>query len=174
MTFLISLLLTFSCMSNASEEKVTVLDNDITAELGYKQAAPHFGASYIRGTESIGFGGYFLFQSESDSGQVPRANQLLSFGPLAKFYVMNTPKATVYVAPGIGINNIRNFYDISAGNPNKTDLYFFGVVFKIGGQLSITPKLKMGLEYTKITNWCEDEITDYLNEYTSLTMTFLF
>lgn len=171
----IALLLT--CLLNilATESKAQdVLENNITAELGYRQGAIHLGATYVRGADPIRWGGYLFYQSENKVADAIRANQLISIGAMSKFFILNTPKGVAYIGPGIGMSEIRNFHDIYAGNPNRFDKLFFGTIFKIGGQLSLTPKMKMGLEYMKISDWCQAEIIDSLTEYSSLTMAFEF
>ena len=163
-----------SDLSVASEqEKVTELGSETTLELGFKQSAIFFGASYIKSFRSVDAGGYFLVQTDKIKDDVTRVNKIISVGALSKFYAAHSSRSALYLAPGVGVHNINNVYDFY-NLSKKAEYTVIGPIFKIGAQYSVSSSIKMGLEFTRIYNWCDEDVPDYNLGHASVTMTFEF
>lgn len=176
MRFIIMVFLTLWiwAINSYGQDTSNTKENNITAEFGFKQGAVHYGATVVKDYDHIGLGGYVFIQTENKSNNVVRAHELVSAGVISKFILLSTPKAQVHFAPGLGFSEIRNFHDLFDINASKSAETFLGAIFKIGAVYSVTSDIKMGLEYSKISNWCEPEVTDFLTEYSSVIMSYDF
>jgi hypothetical protein len=115
-------------------------ENEITGQLGFMNGAANIGVDYAKMADNMGFGGYFLLQTEKK----PYVTQVMSFGGLLKFNIADNQKFSAAMAPGFGLHMFKD-----VGTSDETA---FGLVFKILAQYKMTPDFSLGIESTTLTN----------------------
>ena len=140
--------------------------NELTAHVGFTSSAINLGATYAQMQGATGFGGYFHLQTEKDKV----VNQAMALGALYKINVLDTAKSVFYAAPGFGIAMVKVPSTTGTGTDDKT---IFGLSFKLGAQIKLTPTFALGLERAIFTNWFEEKVGSGF-ELTTVAMTFNF
>ncbi len=146
--------------------------NQITAGLGLVAGAINLGVTYVKPMADFGFGGYFLHQTSKDKNNVPLVNQITALGGLINVNVIDNRSVRAYLAPGFGIAMLKDGYNLATGK--KSDETLIGASFKIGVQMKTSSNFMIGLERMQISNWLNDNIGSYTDEYYSAVGTFEF
>lgn len=120
-------------------------ENEITGLMTFTNGAANIGVDYARMTDDMGYGGYFLLQTEKK----PAVTQVMSFGGLMKFKIADKNKFSASLLPGFGIHM---FKDIGASDETA-----LGLVLKIAAQYKFTSEFAMGIESTTLTNMFSDK-----------------
>ncbi len=131
--------------SSTTSNSYSQAENEMTALLGFTNGAANVGVDYARMMDGVGYGGYFLLQTEKK----PVIRQVMSFGGLLKFNIADKNKFSASMSPGFGIHMFKDI-----GTSDETAL---GLVFKIAAQYKITSEFALGLESTTITNMFSDK-----------------
>lgn len=129
--------------------------NTVRLMAGAQSAANHYGIDYEFRSGPVGIGAFYIQGNESSAVARP---EFMTIGFVAPIHLIDKSRWDLYIAPGVNMTQFKDY--IAPSEVDEDDYTTWGAVLKMGMMYYFNNHWHLGLDFVKIHNANESQITD--------------